>query len=53
MYHFRPLDIEERDTKGEVRNHWVLAELQDARNSFRGGSDDYEGLDTGKDTIKH
>ncbi len=53
MYYFRPLDIEMRDKKGELRNHWVLPELQDARQAFKGWEESYEGLDTGKKTIKY
>lgn len=53
MYHFSPLDIEKRDTKNELRNHWVLEELQDARRAFKGHETTYEGLDTGKPTITY
>ena len=53
MYYFSPLNIENRDTKNELRNHWVLEELQDARRAFKGYESTYEGLDTGKPTITH
>lgn len=53
MYYFRPLDMEMRDKKGVKKNHWVLPELQDARRAFKGWEDTYEGLDTGKKTIKY
>ncbi len=53
MYYFRPLDMEMRDKKGARRNHWVLPELQDARKAFKGWEESYEGLDTGKKTIKY
>lgn len=53
MYHFRPLDIELRDKNDVQRNHWVLEELQDAREAFKGYKKVYEGLDTGKSTVKH
>ncbi|MFL5783422.1 MAG: protein-glutamine glutaminase family protein [Bacteriovoracaceae bacterium] len=52
MYYFRPLDLEMRDKKGEKRNHWVLPEIQDARRAFKGWEETYEGLDTGKPTVK-
>lgn len=52
MYYFRPLDIEMRDKKGVLRNHWELPELQDARRAFKGWEESYEGLDNGKKTIK-
>jgi Glutaminase len=48
MYYFNPLSIENRDKKGIERNHWILEELQDARNAFRNWEEVYEGLDTGK-----
>jgi hypothetical protein len=48
MYYFRPLDMENRDKIGELRNHWVLEELQDARKAFKNWDKSYEGLDTGK-----
>ena len=53
MYYFSPLDIENRDTKGIERNQWVLEELQDARRAFKNYEETYEGLDTGKATIKY
>lgn len=53
MYHFSPLDIENRDVNKIQRNHWVLEELQDARRAFRNYESSYEGLDTGKPTITH
>jgi hypothetical protein len=53
MYYFRPLDLEMRDKKGAKKNHWVLSELQDARQAFKGWEDTYEGLDTGKKNIKY
>jgi hypothetical protein len=53
MYHFSPLDIEARDLQGVKRNHWILEELQDARRAFEGYEETYEGLDTGKPTIKY
>lgn len=53
MYFFRPLDLEMRDKKGIKKNHWVLQELQDARRAFKGWEESYEGLDTGKKTIKY
>ena len=53
MYHFRPLDIENRDKRGAERNHWVLEELQDARRAFKNYEEVYEGLDTGKPTKTH
>lgn len=52
MYFLRPYDIENRDKKGEERNHWVLEELQDARRAFKGWEKDYEALTTGKPTRK-
>lgn len=48
MYYFRPLDMENRDKIGELRNHWVLEELQFARKAFKKWDKTYEGLDTGK-----
>ena len=48
MYYFRPLDMENRDKNGELRNHWVLEELQDARKAFKNWDKSYEGLDSGK-----
>lgn len=51
MYYFTPLNIEDRDKKGAMRNHWVLEELQDARRAFKKYDETYEGLDTGKRTI--
>lgn len=53
MYHFRPLDIENRDKRGEERNHWLLEELQDARRAFKNWAEVYEGLDSGKPTRTH
>ncbi len=53
MYYFRPLDMEMRDKKGALRNNWVLSELQDARQAFKGWEETYEGLDTGKKTTKY
>lgn len=53
MYYFSPLNIENRDTQGMKRNHWVLEELQDARRAFKKYEVNYEGLDTGKPTITH
>lgn len=53
MYYFSPLDLENRDKEGKVKNHWVLPELQDARRAFRGGESTYEGLDTGKPNITY
>lgn len=53
MYHFRPLDIELRDKKGEERNHWLLEELQNARRAFRNFNEIYEGLNSGKPTKKY
>jgi hypothetical protein len=53
MYHFSPLDIQHRDLQGIKRNHWILEELQDARRAFKGYDKEYEGLDTGKPTIKY
>jgi hypothetical protein len=53
MYYFRPLDLEMRDKKGVMKDHWVLPELQDARRAFKGWEDTYEGLDTGKPTPKY
>jgi hypothetical protein len=53
MYYFSPLDIENRDTKGELKNHWVLEELQDARRAFKDYDISYEGLDTGKPTTTY
>ncbi len=53
MYFLRPLDMEMRDKKGVQRNHWVLPELQDARQAFKGWEETYEGLDTGKRNIKY
>lgn len=50
MYYFSPLDIQNRDLRGEPRNHWVLEELQDARRAFKNFEDTYDGLDTGKAT---
>jgi hypothetical protein len=50
MYYFSPLDIENRDTRGQKKNHWVLDELQDARRAFKNYDRTYEGLDTGKPT---
>ncbi len=50
MYYLSPLDIENRDTKGELKNHWVLEELQDARRAFKNYDETYEALDTGKET---
>lgn len=50
MYYFSPINIENRDNKGKVRNHWVLEELQDARRAFKGYGELYEGLDSGKPT---
>lgn len=50
MYYLSPLDIENRDKRGELKNHWVLPELQDARRSFKNWEKVYEGLDTGKAT---
>jgi hypothetical protein len=52
MYYFSPLNMEERDKKGEVRNNWVLEELQDARKAFKNWEAAYEGLDTGKNVKK-
>jgi len=52
MHYFSPVDIAERD-KGVRRNHWVLEELQDAREMFKGYETTYEALDTGKATIDH
>jgi hypothetical protein len=53
MYYFRPLDIEQRDAQGTLRNHWILEELQDARRAFKGFERTYEGLDTGRPTVTH
>lgn len=53
MYHFSPLDIENRDANNVQRNHWVLEELQDSRRAFKGYDAAYEGLDTGKPTITY
>lgn len=53
MYQFSPLDIEDRDYRGKVRNHWILEELQDARRAFKHYDKNYEGLDTGKATITY
>lgn len=53
MYYFRPLDLEMRDKKGELKNHWVVPELQDARRAFKGWEETYEGLENGKKTIKY
>lgn len=53
MYYLSPLNIRERDEKGVARNNWILEELQDARRAFRNWSETYEGLDTGKPTIKY
>lgn len=53
MYYFSPLNIENRDKKGQERNHWVLDELQDARRAFKNWEETYEGLDTGKSTTKY
>lgn len=53
MYYFTPRDIENRDKKGIRKNHWVLEELQDARRAFKDYEKTYEGLDTGKPTIKY
>lgn len=53
MYHFRPLDIENRDKKNIKRNHWLLEELQDARRAFKNYEASYEGLDNGKATKTH
>lgn len=53
MYHFRPLDIENRDKRGTERNHWILEELQDARRAFKNYEEVYEGLDSGKPTKTH
>lgn len=53
MYHFRPLDIQNRDEGREKRNNWILDELQDARRAFKDGEKTYEGLDTGKWTKKY
>jgi Glutaminase len=52
MYYFRPSDIEQRDKANQLRNHWEIDELQDARRAFRGWEETYEGLDTGKQTRK-
>lgn len=48
MYYLRPLDMENRDKNGELRNHWILEELQFARKAFKNWKETYEGLDTGK-----
>lgn len=53
MYYLRPLDMENRDKKGEQRNHWILEELQFARKAFKGWEKTYEGLDTGKKDVKY
>jgi hypothetical protein len=53
MHYFSPLDIEQRDTLGVLRNHWILEELQDARRAFKGFERTYEGLDTGRPTITY
>jgi hypothetical protein len=53
MYYFRPLDIENRDKLDIKKNHWVLEELQNARQAFKNWKDVYEGFDTGKKTIKY
>lgn len=53
MYYFRPLDLELRDKQGTAKTFWVLPEIQDARRAFKGWEDTYEGLDTGKKTIKY
>ena len=52
MYYLRPLDMENRDKKGELRNHWILEELQFARKAFKGWEKTYEGFDTGKKDVK-
>ncbi|MBY0516749.1 MAG: hypothetical protein K2P81_07570 [Bacteriovoracaceae bacterium] len=53
MWIFRPLDIRNRDEKGEIKNGWDLMELQDARRAFKGWEDNFEALDTGSRTINH
>jgi hypothetical protein len=40
--------MENRDKNGELRNHWILEELQFARKAFKIWKEAYEGLDTGK-----
>ena len=50
MYYLSPLDIEFRDNKNQLKTHWVLEELQDARRAFKGYDETYEGLDTGRPT---
>ena len=46
MYYYDPLSIEDRDVRGEVRNHWTLGELQLARKAFWNWSSIYEGFNT-------
>jgi len=53
MYYFSPLDIENRDKHGIIKNYWDLEELQDARRAFKNYDVTYEALDTGKPTITH
>lgn len=50
MFYLSPLDIENRDKRGVLKNHWVLPELQDARRAFKNFETMYEALDTGKAT---
>lgn len=52
MYHFSPLDIQNRDENKVKRNSWVLEELQDARRAFKNWDSAYEGYDTGRKVPK-
>jgi len=46
MYYYDPLSIEDRDVRGELRNHWILTELQLARRAFWNWSNIYEAFNT-------
>jgi hypothetical protein len=48
MYYYDPISIEDRDVRNELRNHWVLSELQLARRAFWNWANIYEALNTAR-----